>query len=44
MALGKQIEFPKEQTHVKGFEIGMLVFSLICVVSRAVRRARHRHR
>jgi hypothetical protein len=28
---GKQIEFPKEQTHVKSFEIGMLVFSLICV-------------
>lgn len=28
---GKQVEFPKEQTHVKAFEIGMLVFSLICV-------------
>ena len=32
MASGKQIEFPKEQTHVKAFEIGMIVFSLICVV------------
>ena len=31
MASGKQIEFPKEQTHVKAFEIGMLVFSIICV-------------
>jgi hypothetical protein len=31
MAAGKQIEFPKEQTHVKAFETGMLVFSLICV-------------
>ena len=24
MAYGKQIEFPPEQTHVKGFELGML--------------------
>lgn len=29
---GKQIEFPPKQTHVKGFEIAMLVFSIICVV------------
>ena len=32
MAYGKQIEFPAKQTHVKAFEIGMLVFSIICVV------------
>ena len=31
MAYGKQIEFPEKQTHVKSFEIGMLVFSIICV-------------
>ncbi len=29
---GKQIEFPPKQTHVKGFEIAMLVISIICVV------------
>ena len=44
MAYGKQIEFPAKQTHVKAFEIGMLVFSIICVVDRAVRGARDRHR
>ena len=31
MASGRQIEFPEKQTHVKAFEIGMLVFSIICV-------------
>ena len=29
---GKQIEFPEKQTHVKAFEIGMLVFSIVCVI------------
>ena len=29
---GKQIEFPEKQTHVKAFEIAMLVISIICVV------------
>jgi len=32
MAFGKQIEFPEKQTHVKGFERGMLIFSIICVI------------
>jgi len=29
---GKQIKFPPKQTHVRGFEMGMLVFSIICVI------------
>jgi len=29
---GKQIEFPPKQTHLKSFELGMLAFSIICVV------------
>lgn len=29
---GKQIKFPPEQTHVKGFELGMLAVSVICAV------------
>jgi len=29
---GKQIEFPPKQTHVKGFEVAMLVISIICVI------------
>jgi hypothetical protein len=28
----KQLEFPPKQTHVRGFEIAMLVISIICVV------------
>ena len=32
MGLGKQIEFPEKQTHVKAFELGMIVFSVICVI------------
>jgi hypothetical protein len=32
MASGKQIEFPEKQTHVKSFERGMLVFSIVCVI------------
>lgn len=32
MALGKQIEFPEKQTHVKAFERGMIVFSIVCVI------------
>jgi hypothetical protein len=32
MALnGKQIEFPPKQTHVRSFEIALLVICLICV-------------
>jgi hypothetical protein len=29
---GKQIEFPPKQTHVRSFELAMLVISIICVV------------
>jgi hypothetical protein len=29
---GKQIKFPPKQTHVRSFEMGMLIFSIICVV------------
>ena len=29
---GKQIEFPPKQTHVRAFELGMLVFAIVCVV------------
>jgi hypothetical protein len=32
MANGKQIEFPPEQTHKRSFEMGMLAFSIVCVV------------
>ena len=28
----RQIDFPEKQTHVKAFEIGMLVFSIVCVI------------
>jgi hypothetical protein len=28
----RQIEFPPLQTHVKGFEVGMLALSIICVI------------
>ena len=28
----KQLEFPPKQTHVKSFELAMLVISIICVV------------
>jgi hypothetical protein len=28
----KQIEFPPLETHVKAFEIGMLAFSILCVI------------
>ncbi len=27
----KQIEFPPDETHVKGFETAMIVISLVCV-------------
>jgi hypothetical protein len=30
--MSKQIEFPPLQTHKRSFEIGMLVFSIICVI------------
>ncbi len=29
---GKQIEFPKNQTHDKRFEMAMLAFSVLCIV------------
>lgn len=29
---GKQIEFPKNQTHDKGFERFMIIFSVACIV------------
>ena len=29
---GKQIKFPEKQTHVRAFEIGMLVVSIVCVI------------
>lgn len=29
---GKQIEFREKQNHVRAFEIGMLVVSIICVI------------
>jgi hypothetical protein len=28
----RQIEFPALQTHVKGFELGMLAISILCVI------------
>jgi hypothetical protein len=32
MARERQIEFPPEQTHVKGFEYAMIVISVICAI------------
>jgi hypothetical protein len=28
----RQIEFPKMQTHVKGFEVAMLAISIACMI------------
>ena len=28
----QQIEFPPNQTHVKGFEVAMLAISILCVI------------
>jgi hypothetical protein len=28
----RQIEFPPLQTHLKGFEIAMIVISIICII------------
>ena len=28
----RQVEFPPLQTHVKGFELAMIVISIICVI------------
>ena len=28
----RQIEFPPLQSHVKGFEVAMIVISIICIV------------
>ncbi len=41
---GKQIEFPPKQTHVRAFELGMLVFAIICVVIVLIVVLRHGHR
>ena len=30
--MSKQIEFPEKQTHVRSFEIAMLVISVICAI------------
>jgi hypothetical protein len=29
---GKQIKFPPKQTHVKSFELAMIVISVICAI------------
>ena len=29
---GKQIKFPPQQDHVKGFEYGMLALCILCVI------------
>jgi hypothetical protein len=29
---GRQIEFPKQQTHVKSFEYAMIAISIICAI------------
>ena len=29
---GKQVEFPKNQTHVRSFEYAVLALSIICVI------------
>jgi hypothetical protein len=28
----RQVEFPPMQTHVKSFEVGMVAFSILCVI------------
>jgi hypothetical protein len=28
----RQVEFPPMQTHVKGFEVAMIVISILCIV------------
>ncbi len=32
MARGKQVSFPRLQTHVKNFEYAMVVISILCIV------------
>lgn len=32
MGLGKQVEFPPEQTHVRWLAPVLLIFSIVCVV------------
>jgi hypothetical protein len=32
MARGKQISFPRLQTHVKNFEYAMLILSIACII------------
>jgi hypothetical protein len=32
MARGRQISFPRLQTHVKNFEYAMVVISILCIV------------
>jgi hypothetical protein len=32
MARGKQVSFPKAQRHLPQFELGMIVFCILCIV------------
>jgi hypothetical protein len=32
MARGKQVSFPRLQTHVKNFEYAMIVLSILCII------------
>jgi hypothetical protein len=32
MARGKQVSFPRLQTHVKNFEYAMILLSIVCIV------------
>jgi hypothetical protein len=32
MARGKQVSFPRLQTHVKNFEYAMILLSIVCII------------
>jgi hypothetical protein len=32
MARGKQVSFPRLQTHMKNFEYAMIVLSVVCII------------
>jgi hypothetical protein len=32
MARGRQVSFPRLQTHVKNFEYAMIVLSILCII------------
>jgi hypothetical protein len=32
MARGKQVSFPRLQTHMKNFEYAMIVLSIVCII------------